>query len=198
MGRGSHAGSSVAAQARRSGGGQSGRSLLYGPRHRRRVPEHDASDPASRPIADVAWGAEMVPPTLEIEPVVERDLPLLELLAAAPRQRIPEDKIEAVALIAAGRKLLQTAFWLEVSPSNGHGPHIEGLQARALSAADYRCLFFSPQGFALTEEGQRYVERLGLEISDETEAEIASLVTRGVPELEAMVAKLWSADGSSC
>jgi len=115
--------------------------------------------------------------------VEERDLPLLELLAAAPERRVPADKVESLGVLLFATHALRSAEALAVSPTNGAPPSAPQLLTSFYSAARYRCVFRARDAYALTEEGQLYLKDLGLEPSDAAKNLVRDHIDRPAPEI---------------
>lgn len=109
-------------------------------------------------------------------PICERDLPLLEILAAAPDRLVPAEKVESVALILMARGLLQTKALLSYQGPNGRPPAAPQLREAFRSASSYRCTFLSDESYGLTQEGGLYLQTLGLQPSEEQSSLVAELI----------------------
>lgn len=120
-----------------------------------------------------------------------RDLPLLEVLAAAPDRRVPPEKIEPLALVLQAKGLLKTGQWLEVAPANGRPASARDLDDAFISAASYRAAFRTPDAYALTEDGGLYLHDLGVRVDAEAERVVADAVDRSVEELRIEAERLW-------
>jgi hypothetical protein len=116
-------------------------------------------------------------------PINERDLPLLEVLAAAPDRVVPAEKVEPLALILLATGLLQTGDYLSYDEPNGHPHAAPQLKEAFRSAADYRCAFLSKESFGLTQEGRLYLQNLGLQVSDKESELVAALIDQDATEL---------------
>lgn len=128
-----------------------------------------------------------------MRPIVEEDLPLLEVLAAAPGRMVPADKLEPLALLMVARRLLGTGPKLQYSPSNGRPASAEGLRAAFDSALRYRAVFLSREHYGLTEDGGLYLHTLGVETSKRAREFVASQLGRPTSDLQAEVDALLTA-----
>jgi hypothetical protein len=120
-----------------------------------------------------------------MSPIVDEDLPLLEVLAAAPDRLVPADKLEPLALLMMARRLLATGSKLRYSPSNGRPVSAESLRAAFDSALRYRAVFLSREQYGLTEDGGLYLQTLGVKTPERAREFVASQLGRPTADLQA-------------
>jgi hypothetical protein len=126
-----------------------------------------------------------MPPETRMAAHAETDLPLLEVLAAAPGRLVDAEKLEPLALLMVAHRRLGTEEHLAYSPANGQPASAPNLRKAFRSALRYRAVYLSGDRYGLTEDGALYLQALGVGVDDETRRLVADRICRPAPELQA-------------
>jgi hypothetical protein len=121
----------------------------------------------------------------------EPDLPVLEVLEAAPGGEVPVDKLEPLLVLLYARKLLRSAPGLQVMPPNGSMPIVPSLPAAVGEAIRRRAALRSGDSYRLTKGAGLLLSRRGLRASEQTRALAQRVLRQDASEILHEAARAW-------
>lgn len=122
----------------------------------------------------------------------EVDLPVLEVLEAAPGGEVPVDKLEALTVLLYARNLLRTGDALEVTAPNGGPPAAPSVHAAAELAIRRRAALRSGDRYRLTNGAGLLLHQRGLLASEDARAIAARALANPASEILREAASVWT------
>lgn len=123
--------------------------------------------------------------------VAEQDLPVLEVLEAAPGGEVPVDKLEPLLVLLYARRLLRTGSALHVTAPNGAMPKVPGLQTAIGEAIRRRAALRAGDNYRLTRGAGLLLSRRGLRASDQARELAARVLSRDASEILGEAVSAW-------
>jgi len=123
--------------------------------------------------------------------LAEHDLPILEVLEAAPGGEVPVDKLEPLLMLLYAHRLLRSGSELHVTPPNGSVPTVPGLQTAIGEAIRRRAALRAGDNYRLTRGAGLLLSRRGLRASDQARALAARVLTHDASEILSEAVSAW-------
>lgn len=121
----------------------------------------------------------------------EHDLPVLEVLEAAPGGEVPVDKLEPLLVLLYARRLLRTGSQLQVTAPNGSVPTVPSLPSAIGEAIRRRAALRAGDSYRLTNGAGLLLSRRGLRASDQARELAARVLTRDASEILSEAVSVW-------
>jgi hypothetical protein len=123
--------------------------------------------------------------------IAEPDLPVLEVLEAAPDREVPVEKLEALTVLLYARNLLRSGDRLPVIEPNGALPAAPAVRAAINEAIRRRAALRSGDNYRLTNGAGLLLGRRGLRASHATREVAARALDQQPAEILREAAHVW-------
>lgn len=123
--------------------------------------------------------------------LAEQDLPVLEVLEAAPGGEVPVDKLEPLLVLLYAHRLLHTGSELQVTAPNGSAPSVPSLQTAIGEAIRRRAALRAGDSYRLTAGAGLLLSRRGLRASDQARELAARVLSRDASEILGEAVSAW-------